>query len=101
MREGYEYGDIQKGLEEHDWSKTKKSASEKGGNGFSGGVQQSVVLWVVSKKGWWRNHNFSCWRTQGGMSVTKLIAPHGSNHSTLNERDLMLMYCIQNNVQVD
>ena len=35
------------------------------------------------------------------MIITKIIVPRGSNHSTLNERDLILMYCIQNNVQVD
>jgi len=36
-----------------------------------------------------------------GMIVTKILVPHGSNHSTLNEGDLILMYCIQNNIQVD
>jgi len=35
------------------------------------------------------------------MIVTKIIVPHGSNHSTLNEGDLILMYCIQNSIQVD
>ena len=35
------------------------------------------------------------------MIVTKIIVPRGSNHSTLNEGDLILMYCIQNNIQVD
>ena len=36
-----------------------------------------------------------------GMIVTKIIVPHGSNHSTLNEGDLILMYYIQHNIQVD
>ena len=36
-----------------------------------------------------------------GMVVTKIIVPRGSNHSTLNEGDLILMYCIQHNIQVD
>ena len=35
------------------------------------------------------------------MIVTKIIVPRGSNHSTLNEKDLILMYCIQHNMQVD
>jgi len=35
------------------------------------------------------------------MIVTKIIVPRGSNHSTLNEGDLILMYCIQKNIQVD
>jgi len=35
------------------------------------------------------------------MIVIKIIVPHGSNHSTLNEGDLILMYCIQHNIQVD
>jgi len=30
------------------------------------------------------------------MVVTKIIMPWGSNHSTLNEYDLVVMYCIQN-----
>jgi len=33
--------------------------------------------------------------------ITKIIVPRGSNHSTLNEGDLILIYCIQHNVQVD
>jgi len=36
-----------------------------------------------------------------GMIVTKVLVPRGSNHSTLNEGDLILMYCIQHNIQVD
>jgi len=36
-----------------------------------------------------------------GMIITKIIVSRGSNHSTLNEGDLILTYCIQNNVQVD
>jgi len=36
-----------------------------------------------------------------GMIVTKILVPHGRNHSTLNEGDLILMYCIQHNIQVD
>jgi len=35
------------------------------------------------------------------MVVTKMIIPRGSNHATLNECDLMEMYCIQNGVVVD
>jgi len=35
------------------------------------------------------------------MIITKIIVPCGSNHSTLIEGDLILMYCIQYNVQVD
>jgi len=35
------------------------------------------------------------------MIVTKILVPRGSNHSTLIEGDLILMYCIQNNIQVD
>ena len=35
------------------------------------------------------------------MIITKIIVPRGSNHSTLNERDLILMYCIKYNVKVD
>jgi len=35
------------------------------------------------------------------MIVTKITVPRGSNHSTLNEADLILMYCIQHNIQVD
>ena len=35
------------------------------------------------------------------MVVTKIIMPRGSNHSTLNEGDLVVMYCIQNGVVVD
>jgi len=34
------------------------------------------------------------------MIVTKLIVPRGSNHSTLNEGDFILMYCIQHNIQM-
>ena len=34
------------------------------------------------------------------MVVTQIIMPKGSNHSTLNERDLVVMYCIQNDVVV-
>jgi len=33
--------------------------------------------------------------------VTKIIMPRGSNHATLNEGDLVVMYCIQNGVMVD
>ena len=36
-----------------------------------------------------------------GMIVTKILVPRGSNHSTLNEGDLILMYSIQHNIQVD
>ena len=35
------------------------------------------------------------------MIVTKIIVPRGRNLSTLNEGDLILMYCIQHNVQVN
>jgi len=35
------------------------------------------------------------------MIVTKIIVPRGSNHSTLNEGDLILIYYIQHNMQVD
>ena len=35
------------------------------------------------------------------MVVTKIIMPRGSNHATLNEGDLTVMYCIQNGVMVD
>jgi len=35
------------------------------------------------------------------MVVTKIIIPRGSNHSTLNEGDLVGIYCIQNGVVVD
>jgi len=35
------------------------------------------------------------------MIVTKIIVPRRRNHSTLNEGHLILMYCIQHNVQVD
>jgi len=35
------------------------------------------------------------------MIVIKIIVPRGRTHSTLNEGDLILMYCIQNNIQVD
>jgi len=35
------------------------------------------------------------------MIVIKIIVPRGSNHSTLNEGYLILMYCIQHNIQVD
>ena len=35
------------------------------------------------------------------MIVTKIIVPRGRNHSTLNEGDLILMYCIQNSIEVD
>ena len=35
------------------------------------------------------------------MVVTKIIMPRGSNHATLNEGDLVVMYCIQNGVMVD
>jgi len=35
------------------------------------------------------------------MVITKIIIPRGSNHSTLNKGDLIPMYCIQNNVQLD
>jgi len=35
------------------------------------------------------------------MIMTKIIMPRGSNHSTLNEGDLVVMYCIQNVVVVD
>jgi len=35
------------------------------------------------------------------MVVTKIIMPRGSNHATLNEGDLVVMYCIQNDVMVD
>jgi len=33
--------------------------------------------------------------------VTKIIMPRGSNHATLNEGNLVVMYCIQNGVMVD
>jgi len=36
-----------------------------------------------------------------GMIVTKIFVPRASNHSTLNEGDLILMHCIQHNIQVD
>jgi len=36
-----------------------------------------------------------------GMIVTKILVPRGSNHSTLNKGDLILMYYIQHNIQVD
>jgi len=36
-----------------------------------------------------------------GMIVTKILVRRGSNHSRLNEGDLILMYCIQHNIQVD
>jgi len=36
-----------------------------------------------------------------GMIVPKILVPRGSNHSTLNEADLILMYNIQHNIQVD
>ena len=32
------------------------------------------------------------------MIITKIIVPRGSNCSTLNEEDLILMYYIQHNV---
>jgi len=35
------------------------------------------------------------------MIVIKIIVPHGSNHFSLNEGDLNLMYYIQHNAQVD
>ena len=35
------------------------------------------------------------------MVVTKIIMPRRSNHATLNEGDLVVMYCIQNGVMVD
>jgi len=35
------------------------------------------------------------------MVVTKIIMPRGSNHATLNEGDLVVMYCIQIGVTVD
>jgi len=35
------------------------------------------------------------------MIVTKIIVLRESHHGTLNEGDLILMYCIQHNVQVD
>ena len=35
------------------------------------------------------------------MVVTKIIMPRRSNHATLNEGDLVVMYCIQNGVVVD
>jgi len=35
------------------------------------------------------------------MIITKIIVPCGSNHSTLNEGDLILMYYSKHNVQVD
>jgi len=35
------------------------------------------------------------------MIFTKIRVSRGTNHSTLNEGDLILMYYIQNNVQID
>ena len=35
------------------------------------------------------------------MVVTKIIMPRGSNHATLNEGDMVVMYCIKNGVVVD
>jgi len=35
------------------------------------------------------------------MVVTKIIMPRGSNHATLNEGNLLVMYCIQNGVVMD
>jgi len=35
------------------------------------------------------------------MVVTKIIMPRGSNHATLNEGDLVVVYCIENGVMVD
>jgi len=36
-----------------------------------------------------------------GVQVTKVLIPHGSNHSTLDKGDLILMYCVQHNIQAD
>ena len=33
--------------------------------------------------------------------ITKIIVPRGSNHSTFNGGELILMFCIQHNVQVE
>jgi len=35
------------------------------------------------------------------LIVIKIISPRGSNHSSLNEGDLVVMYCIQNGVEFD
>ena len=35
------------------------------------------------------------------MIVTRILVPRGRNHSTLNDGYLILMYCIQHNIQVD
>jgi len=35
------------------------------------------------------------------MTMTKMIVPCNSNHSTLNEGDWVLMYCIHNKIYVD
>jgi len=35
------------------------------------------------------------------MMVTKIIMPRGSNQSNLNERYLVVMYCVQNDVVID
>ena len=35
------------------------------------------------------------------MVVTKIIMPRGRNHATLNEGDLVVMYCVQNGAMVD
>ena len=34
------------------------------------------------------------------MMVTEIIMPRGNNHSSLNEGELVVMYCIQNEVVV-
>jgi len=51
-------------------------------------------------------HNFHVGRLQVDerlftMVVTKIIVPRGTNQSTLNGGDMVLMYCIKNGVIVD
>ena len=48
-----------------------------------------------------RNFHVGRLHVEEAMVVTKIIMPRGSNHATLNEGDLVVMYCIQNGVMVD
>jgi len=53
-----------------------------------------------------QTQNFYVWRLCVeerllAMVVTKIIMPKGSNHSTLNEGDLAVIYCIQNGMVID
>jgi len=93
-------------MERRGWTQIKGCASEERWNCGCFRIQQGSILWPMLEKSCYRDQALSCWWTQGRSKVA-LYDCHKNhysticNHSTLNERDLILMYCIQHNIQVD